>query len=72
MNKLKETITVRANIEVTPEAIQAVVANAKAVAGRDERGMYRVDPADKLNEMISLFLQKHDFEGFVKNAENYN
>lgn len=71
MNKPNETITVRVNIEITPEAIQAVVANAKAVAARDERGGHRVDPADKLSQMISLFLQAHDFESFVKNIENY-
>ncbi|MFH0728866.1 MAG: hypothetical protein V2B19_21335 [Pseudomonadota bacterium] len=71
MDKPKDTVTVRANIDLTPEAIQAVVANAKAVAGRDERGAYRVDTADKLSEMISLFLRKHDFESFAKNVENY-
>jgi hypothetical protein len=72
MNKLKETITVRAQIEITPEALQAVVANAKALTGRDERGVYRVDTADKLSEMVTLFLRKHDFESFVKNIQNYS
>lgn len=71
MHNTKETITVRANIEVPPAALQAVVENAKTIAGRDEKGRYRVDTADKLSEMISLFLEKYDFESFAKNIENY-
>ena len=71
MHSTKETITVRANIEVTPAALQAVVENAKTIAGRDEKGRFRVDTADRLSEMISLFLEKYDFESFAKNIENY-
>lgn len=71
MHNTKETITVRANIEVTPASLQAVVENAKTIAGRDEEGRYRVDTADRLSEMISLFLDKYDFESFAKNIENY-
>ncbi|MEA1968912.1 MAG: hypothetical protein U9N77_11930 [Thermodesulfobacteriota bacterium] len=71
MSDSKETMTINANIEITPKALQAVVANAKAVTGRDEKGVFRVDTADKVSEIISLFLQQKDFESFAKDIENY-
>ncbi len=71
MSEPKEMITVRANVEMTAAALQAIVAMAKELAGRDERGIYRVDTADKVGEMISRFLMERDFEGYVKQIENY-
>ncbi len=71
MSEPKEMITVRANIEMSAEALQSIVAMAKELAGRDERGVYRVDTADKVGEMISRFLMEGDFESYVKQIENY-
>ena len=71
MAEFKEMMTVQVNIDITIEALQAVVANAKAVAGKDERGVYRVDTADKLGEMVSQFLDDSDFESFAKDLSNY-
>jgi hypothetical protein len=71
MGKDKETIVVRANVEMTAASLQAIVSNAKAASGTDEKGAYRIDTADKVGEMISLFLLEKDFESFVKNADNY-
>ncbi|MBI9088186.1 MAG: hypothetical protein JEZ12_03110 [Desulfobacterium sp.] len=72
MSEGKEIVTVQVNLDITVEALKAVVANAKAVAGTDAGGVYRVDTADKLGEIISRFLEGHDFEGFAKDLENYN
>ena len=30
----------------------------KKIAGTDEKGIYRVDTAEKVNEMVSSFLEK--------------
>ncbi|MBW1859853.1 MAG: hypothetical protein JRI70_07215 [Deltaproteobacteria bacterium] len=67
----KDTLRVRANVEVTAASLQAIVANAKKISGPDEKGGYRIDTADKTSEMISRFLLENDFESFVKNIENY-
>ena len=67
----KDTLMVRANVEMTAASLQAIVANAKEIHGPDEKGGYRIDTADKASEMISLFLLENDFESFVKNIENY-
>ena len=67
----RETIAVNAVVEMTAESLQAIVRNAKALAGRDASGRYQVDTADKVGEMISRFLRRHDFESFVQDIANY-
>ena len=67
----KDTIVVRANVEMTSASLEAIVQNAKQVSTRDKRGVYRLDTADKVSEMISRFLLEHDFESFAKNIDNY-
>ena len=54
-----------------PRALESIVDNAKKLAGRNEKGHYKVDTADKVSEMISCFLLEHDFESFTKDIENY-
>jgi hypothetical protein len=71
MTEPGNTIAVRINVEMTPASLQAIVENAKKIAGTGEKGYYTVDTADKVGEMISLFLLENDFEGFVMNIENY-
>jgi hypothetical protein len=71
MSKSKETLTVNVNVEITAAALQAIVENAKKIEGRDEKGVYRIDTADKVSEMISNFILETDFESYAKNIENY-
>jgi hypothetical protein len=71
MSESKETITVNVNVEMTAVSLQAIVENAKKVEGRDEKGVYRIDTADKVSEMISNFILENDFESYAKNIENY-
>jgi hypothetical protein len=69
MGAFKDTIVVNANVEMTTRSLQTIVDNAKKKVGRDEKGFYRVDTADKVSEMISRFLLEKDFEGYVMNYE---
>ena len=71
MPEKKETLIVRANVEMTAASLQAIVENAKRISGPNEKGGYQVDTADKVSEMISRFLLENDFENFVKNVDNY-
>lgn len=71
MGEKKDTITVRAVVDMTTASLEAIVENAKKIAGRDERGRYRVDTADKVGEMISRFLLERDFESYVKDIDNF-
>jgi len=70
MTESKELITINVNVEVTVAALQAIVENTKQIVGKDEKGVYRVDTADRVSEIISRFLLKNDFEGYAKNIEN--
>jgi tRNA(Glu) U13 pseudouridine synthase TruD len=69
MSELKDTITVRVNVEITPESLKTIVENAKKSAGPNQSGVYRVDTAGKVDEMISRFLLEKDFESYVKNTK---
>jgi len=71
MNASKETLTVNVNVEMTAASLQAIVENAKKIEGRDEKGVYRIDNADKVREMISQFILENDFESYAKNIDNY-
>ncbi len=71
MDKSKETIKVNVNVEITPVSLQAIVENTKVIAGKDQRGVYRVDTADKVSEMITKFLLEKDFESFALNINNF-
>lgn len=71
MPQTEDTIAVNVVVEMTTDSLKAIVENAKRLSGRNEKGHYTVDTADKVSEMISRFLLEKDFEGFVKSAENY-
>ena len=69
MSEVKDTITVHLNVEITTQSLKTIVENAKKKAGRDENGIYRIDTADKVSEMVSRFLLEKDFESYVKKQD---
>jgi hypothetical protein len=64
-------VRVHVNIKIKAAALQAVVQNAKQLAGRDAHGHYRVDTADKVGELITRFLAENDFTSFAEDLTNY-
>ena len=66
-----DTIEVHARVTMTTASLQTIVATAKAAAGKDERGRYRVDTADMVNRMVSRFLLEKGFEAWVQDEANY-
>ena len=67
----KETVLVHVNLEIEASALQAVVGNAKALVGRNEKGHYQVDTADVLSALISRFLMQKNFGAYAADIENY-
>lgn len=67
----RQTLLVRANVELTPETLQAIVQNAKKITGPDEKGVYRVDTAEVVSGMITKFLLEKDFEAYAMDVANY-
>lgn len=66
----KELITVNVNIELSVTALQTIVENAKKIAGRDKKGIYRIDTADEVSKIISRFLLENDFESYANCIDN--
>ena len=64
-------ITINTHIKIPAAIIETVVKNAKQVAGADEKGRYHVDTAEKLNELISRFLEIKNFSEYVNDIRNY-
>ena len=71
MPQSEDTIAVNVVVEMTTASLKAIVENAKRLSGRNEKGHYTVETADKVSKMISRFLLEKDFEDFVTNQENY-
>lgn len=66
-----DKLSVHVNVEITADALQAIVANAKRTAPKGANGTYHVDTADYVSAMISRFLVEKDFDSYVMNIENY-
>ena len=67
----QDMLRVNINVQISADALQAIVANAKMLAGKGTNGSYHVDTADQVSEMISRFLAEKDFDGYVNNIANY-
>lgn len=67
-----ESLLIRANVEVTPGTLDAIVENCKKIYGPNEKGYYQIDTAGKVSEMISKFLAEKDFEKYVREIANYS
>ncbi len=67
----ENTIAVNIVVEMTPASLEAIVANAKRLSSRNEKGHYKIDTADAVGETVSRFLHVHGFETFAKDIDNY-
>lgn len=68
--KRTDTLVINVNVEIPATALQAIVSNAKKIAGRDQKGIYRIDTADKVSQVISKFLLETDFESYAKDIQH--
>lgn len=67
-----DNLSVHVNIQISANALQAIVANAKRTATKSADGTCRVDTADYVGTMVSRFLAERDFESFVMDVNNYD
>jgi len=72
MSESEEIISINVTVDISVSTLKTIVENAKKIAGPDEKGFYRVDTAEKVNEMVSGFLKKYDFAAYVNDINNYN
>jgi hypothetical protein len=66
-----EMISINVTLDIAVSTLKTIVENAKKIAGTDEKGIYRVDTAEKVNEIVSSFLEENAFDEYVNNIDNY-
>lgn len=71
MAEENQTLAINVTLEITAASLQTIVETVKQKTGRDSKGFYRVDTADKVSQIISRFLSENDFESYVKDINNY-
>lgn len=69
--KSRETVVIHVNVELSAEALSTIVDISKNLAGRSNKGHYRVDTADAVSRIISRFLRENNFIDYVKDPVHY-
>lgn len=71
MGDQSKTVRVNVTIAIAGETLQTMVQRAKEIVGRNERGHYRIDTADLLEDLLSAFISERGFDAYVADKENY-
>ena len=71
MAESEEIVSINVTVDIPVSTLKTIVENAKKIAGPDEKGFYRVDTAEKVNEMVTGFLIKYGFDEYVSDIRNY-
>ena len=65
------TVRVNVTIDMSGETLQTIVQTAKGIVGRNEKGYYRIDTADLLEDLLSAFIVEKGFDAYVADKGNY-
>lgn len=71
MENQEDAIRVNVNIEISGDTLQKIVQTAKDIVGRNEKGYYRIDTADLLEDLLSTFIEKYGFAAYAADRNNY-
>jgi len=71
MTDATNTVRVNVTVAIAGETLQTIVQTAKNIVGQNEKGHYRIDTADLLEDLLSKFIAGRDFAGFAADPENY-
>ena len=71
MDNNSDTVRVNVTIDIAGETLQTIVQTAKDIVGRNEKGHYRIDTADLLEDLLSAFIADKGFDAYVAESGNY-
>jgi len=71
MENQGDAIRVNVNIEISGATLQKIVQIAKDIVGRNDKGYYRIDTADLLEDLLSTFIDEKGFETYIEDRANY-
>jgi len=64
-------VRVNVTIDISGETLQRIVQTAKAIVGRTDKGHYRIDTADLLEDLMTRFIAERGFDTYVADRGNY-
>ena len=64
-------VRVNVTIDISGETLQTIVQTAKAMVGQNEKGHYRIDTADLLEDLLSRFIDEKGFGIYAADRRNY-
>ena len=71
MSEKPDMVRVNVTIDISGETLQRIVQTAKAIVGRTEKGHYRIDTADLLEDLLTRFIAERGFDTYVADRGNY-
>jgi hypothetical protein len=71
MENQGDSIRVNVNIEISGATLQKIVQTAKDIVGRNDKGHYRIDTADLLEDLLTTFVQNNGFDAYIADRDNY-
>ena len=71
MGDRTDTVRVNVTVAIAGETLQTMVQTAKDIVGRNEKGHYRIDTADLLEDLLSKFISEKNFDAYVTDKANY-
>jgi hypothetical protein len=71
MGTTSDTVRVNVTLDISGETLQTIVRTAKEIVGRNEKGHYRIDTADLLEDLLSSFINENGFDVYAADRENY-
>ena len=71
MTDQDNTMRVNVTIEISGETLNTIVQTAKEIVGRNEKGHYRIDTADLLEDLLSNFIRENGFKDYVADQSRY-
>jgi hypothetical protein len=71
MANRSDTVRVNVTLDISGETLQTIVRTAKEIVGRNEKGHYRIDTADLLEDLLSSFIDENGFDAYAADRENY-
>ena len=71
MGNSSDMVRINVTIDISGGTLQTIVQTARDMVGRNEKGHYRIDTADLLEDLLSRFIATEGFHAFAADPKNY-
>ena len=67
----QDIVLINANIKIAGPTLQKIVQTGKNIKGPDDKGIFHLDTADLVSDLISRFLVEQGFDDYVADPRHY-